>query len=47
MRVVDVPGNHVEMFREPHVAVMAEALNAALLEADLGAGANRAKGKGA
>jgi thioesterase domain-containing protein/acyl carrier protein len=30
LRVVDVPGNHVEMFREPHVAVMAEALEAAL-----------------
>jgi hypothetical protein len=34
MRVVDVPGNHVEMFREPNVAVMAEALNTALQEAD-------------
>jgi thioesterase domain-containing protein len=30
MRVVDVPGNHVEMFREPNVAVMAEAFKAAL-----------------
>jgi amino acid adenylation domain-containing protein len=32
LRVVDVPGNHVEMFREPNVAVMAEALDAALRE---------------
>jgi amino acid adenylation domain-containing protein len=30
LRVVDVPGNHVEMFREPNVAVMAEAFKAAL-----------------
>jgi amino acid adenylation domain-containing protein len=30
LRVVDVPGNHVEMFREPNVAVMAEAFEAAL-----------------
>jgi amino acid adenylation domain-containing protein len=30
LRVVDVPGNHVEMFREPNVALMAEAFEAAL-----------------
>ena len=29
LNVLDVPGNHVEMFREPNVAVMAEAFQAA------------------
>ncbi len=32
LTVVDVPGTHVEMFREPNVAIMAEALNAALAD---------------
>jgi thioesterase domain-containing protein len=34
LRVVDVPGTHVEMFRKPNVAVMAEALKAALRDVE-------------
>lgn len=32
LRTVDVPGNHVEMFREPNVDAMAAALNSVLPE---------------
>jgi len=33
--VIDVPGNHVEMLREPNVAAMAESFKAALQEAEV------------